>query len=118
MQLQTIDQSNLIAIVVLVPNIFKDYIIFESDEIEDFDVGLREFWLKTNLNEINTMKRWEVFSRKPKEQEGCLITHSKQVLYEKPKTLNGEIDEPACYMYRIKHNLDEYGIKWKPERFD
>lgn len=105
LKIQTIDQAYLMAIVLLAPNLFKNYIIFESDEIEDFDVGMKELWLKTIPEEINTQKRWKVFGSKPKEEDGCIITHHEKVLFQKPKFLNGKIDEQSCYRHRILHRL-------------
>lgn len=105
LKLQTIDQATFMAIVLLVPCKFKDFLIFESNEISDFDVGIKEFWLKTIPEEFNTQKRWEVFCSKQKEGDGFIITHHKQVLFQKPKFLNGKIDEQSCYRHRILHRL-------------
>ena len=38
-------QADLIRLMIQVPNLFKDFVIWEYEGVENFDVGVKECWL-------------------------------------------------------------------------
>ena len=103
MKLITINQSNILDLVVSKPEMFKDYIIFEAEGNENFDIGLKEFWLKVKLSELDI----SVFSEKPGEEDDYILVYNKPFSLQKPKFINdGAVNEAGCYKYRIIEKLN------------
>lgn len=112
----TIETFNLMQLICLIPEMFKSVLIFESDEIEDFDIGLEEFWLSVKQdiewqsfpNRSDYFKgKYAVFTKESEfvATEGVRLFHYKKTLIQKPKYKDGIIDEEGVYNKRIRKML-------------
>ncbi|MDD3895255.1 MAG: hypothetical protein PHU36_09615 [Syntrophomonadaceae bacterium] len=113
-QVFTEELSNLMIIIILIPDIFKKILIFESDEIDDFDIGFEEFWLKIkkgknydyarflsdqffiNLREIYSISTSEIL-----ECDQFDVKHFGRTLIGKARNGDGTIYIEGCYKDKI-----------------
>lgn len=106
-------ELQLLDVIILAPEIFKDVLILESEEIDDFDIGYQEFWLKIQKNEepINTIsiedkrayirKYFSVHTEPLDDGDNYSVVHFERSLFCKVRGLDGEINDYLSYRYMI-----------------
>ncbi len=105
-RVQSVENANLMEIVVLIPEIFLEFIIWEYPEIEHFDIGLESLWLKCRQNEINVMKKYSVHKTEPDPEEDCVIKYFDKFYLHKATYPDGTLTLDMSYKERILRKLN------------
>jgi hypothetical protein len=117
MRLQSFEHSKLMNLITYVPELFLPVLIFESDEIEDFDIGYNDFWLKSKAHDWGNIKLgtddffdhlrkiYSISVIEPEYENGDWVKFHKKCLIQKPRFTDGTIDESTCYKRIIKTML-------------
>lgn len=108
-KIMSFEQSKLMTLITHIPDLFLPVLIFESDEIEGFDIGYTDFWLITKADDwgnirIGTDEYFEhlrnIYSIsivEPDHKAGYFVKYYQGCLIQKPTILNGGIDESLAY---------------------
>lgn len=101
LQHATYKQLSLMNFVLMMPDKFEDFIIWQSDEIDDFDIGMKELWLVNYPDEVNLYKALTVHASKP-ETTGQKI-HFEEFYLQKAFYLHGKAcEDETQFHYRVK----------------
>lgn len=114
--LWTCQQADLIRLMIQVPNLFKDFVIWEYEGVENFDVGVKECWLMVRegyygeLNYEHYQKSFMVSGEKPTDKDGWHSIHFDSFLLAKATDGSGNVlEELSLYpvFRRIYDNLEK-----------
>ena len=115
--------QELLGLMSIIPDIFKDILIFESDEIEDFDIGFCSFYLISRKDIIvngheffedpymcaeRLREKYSISFEGPNVgiQENLYdVTFFERHIISKPKNLLGDVEEELAIRPKIEKGL-------------
>lgn len=121
----TEELNNLMWLIIMIPDVFKKYLVFESPEIENFDIGLKSFWLKIKIKEqeqknsvfpddeyFKTLRETYFVSKyKPVRENGFILKKINKVNICKPQNFIGEVFDDLSYSFLIKKSINNSSLR-------
>ncbi len=117
MKTASLEQSELLRLIVMIPEIFEPVLILDSD-FENFDIGYKSFWLlvKHDVSWDNIKyysdehldylrNKYSVSLTEPEITNECGVKYFEKSSFLKPSFLNGKIAQDFCLSPIVKNIL-------------